>query len=287
MSSVGRVKRQVVKLKAKSSLLLVDADDRIVSDVLCIRCGNNLRDLHVADRCPQCNHPASDSVHGDYLIHADRVMVRGLADAAQVVEYAIAILAALVGLALLASIVTADDMNMLVERAYSIVFAGMVLAPVVATIGLVLLTTRHAAAYYWVRYGNPRAILRMSLLVVLGLTVISLCGYFIGYIALQISIVIWFVIPLGLFFRGLESLMRRVPNNQLATFSRGMLVGLIGFSVLSIVIIFLRFQCWDDPSWGESLTAFSGINTVGGIGLTIASYQLLARVRRTLFSISR
>ena len=189
-------------------------------------------------------------------------------------------------MALLASIVTASNMNSLVNQTYNMVFVGMVLSPVVATIGLVLLTTRHAAAYFWARYGNRRTLLRLGLILGLVLVIFILCAYFIGQVAFQIGIVIWFTIPLGLFFRGLENLMHRVPNNQLATFSRGMLVGLIAFSILSIVIIFIRFQCRDDPSWGESLTAFAGINTVGGIGLTIAAYQLLIRVRRTLDSIA-
>lgn len=274
------------KHKQSSSLLLIDADDRIVADVLCIRCGNNLRDLHVADRCPNCHHPVSDSVHGDYLIHADRSLVRGLAESARVVEYGIAILGGLMALALVAVLVSARSLTAAVAPAYNTVFAGAVISPVIATIGLVLLTTRHTAAYYWVRFGNPRALLRFGLLFVLMLAIIVLSTVYFGYVALQIGTVVWFVVPLGAFFRGVEHLMRRVPNNQLAAFARAMFVGLLAFSALSIVIILIRYQTAADPSWEDSHIAFSAINCLGGIALGVATYQLLVRVRRTLDSIA-
>jgi len=269
-----------------SSLLLIDADDRIVADVLCIRCGHNLNGLFVADRCPQCTHPASDSVHGDYLIHADRPLVRGLAEAARVVEYGTAILGGLMALALLTVAVSAPSLTGIVEPAYKVVLVGAVISPVIATIGLILLTTRHTAAYYWVRYGNPRALLRFGLLFATALAIIVVCALSFGRVALDIGIVLWFVIPLGAFFRGVERLMRRVPNNQLATFARATFVGLLAFGLLAIIIIVIRERAGTDRSWEESLTAFSAINCLGGIALGLAAHQLLIRVRRTLDSIA-
>ena len=275
------------KHRQPSSLLLIDADDRIVADVLCIRCGHNLRNLHVADRCPNCTHPASDSVHGDYLIHADRPMVRGLAEAARVVEYGVAILGGLMGLALLVVLLSARSLTEIVQPAYNVVLVGAVISPVVATIGLVLLTTQHTAAYYWVRYGNPRALLRFGLLFALALAIIVICAVYFGYVALEIGIVVWFLVPLGVFYRGLEHLMRRVPNNQLATFARAVFVGLLAFGALAILIFLIRRWSATDPSWEDSQTAFSAINCLGGIGLGVATHQLLVRVRRTLSSIAR
>ena len=274
------------KRRPASSLLLIDADDRIVADVLCIRCGYNLRNLLVADRCPNCTHPASDSVHGDYLIHADRPLVRGLAEAARVVEYGVAILGGLMGLALLAVLLRARSLTEIVDPAYKVVFAGAVISPVVATIGLLLLTTRHTAAYYWVRYANPRALLRFGLLFALVLAAIVVCALYFGYVALEIGIVVWFVVPLGAFLRGVERLMRRVPNNQLAAFARAMFVGLLAFGLLAIVIILICERAGTDPSWEDSRIAFSAINCLGGIALGVATHQLLIRVRRTLDSIA-
>lgn len=275
------------KRKPASSLLLVDSDDRIVADVLCIRCGHNLRSLLVADRCPNCTHPVSDSVHGDYLIHADRPLVRGLAEAARVVEYGAAILGGLMGLALLAVILSASSLTGVVEPAYNVVFAGAVISPVVATIGLMLLTTRHTAAYYWVRYGNRRAFMRLGALFVAVLATIVGSAIYFGSVALHIGTVIWFVVPLGAFLRGLERLMRRVPNNQLAAFARALLVGLVAFSLLAVVIILIRERAGVDRSLDDSRTAFSAINCAGGVALGVATHQLLVRVRRTLTSIAR
>ncbi len=274
------------KRKPASSLLLIDSDDRIVADVLCIRCGHNLRGRLVADRCPNCTHPISDSVHGDYLIHADRPLVRGLAEAARVVEYGVAILGALMGLALLVVIMSAQSLTEIVAPAYDVVFAGAVISPVIATIGLILLTTRHTAAYYWVRFGNRRTLLRLGLLAALVLAVIVVCALYFGNVAVQIGVVLWFVVPLGAFFRGVERLMRRVPNKQLAVFARGTFVGVLAFSLLAVVITLTRYWAATDQSWEDSHTAFSAINCVGGVALGVATHQLLIRVRRTLSSIA-
>jgi len=270
----------------RSSLLKVDSDDRIISDVLCIRCGTNLRDLQVADRCPNCRHPASDSVHGDYLIHADKPLVRGLAEAARVIEFGIIILGGLLGLALLASLISARSITHLIEPAYNLVFAGAMISPIIATIGLILLTTRHTASYYWVRFGNKRALLRFGLAFAMILAAAVASTIFFGVIALKIGTVIWFAVPLGAYFRGLERLMIRVPNKQLAAYSRMMLVGMIAFSAIAILIFFIRKLGGDDKSWADSQTAFSAINCIIGVALGVASYQLIVRIRRTLLSIA-
>lgn len=274
------------KRKRPSSLLLVDAEDRIVADVLCIKCGHNLRNLYLTQRCPNCNHPASDSVHGDYLIHSDRETVAALADAARLVQYGGAILGGLTGLAVLAALISADSLDAAVRSAYDIVFAAAVISPVVATLGLVLLTARRTAAYYWLRYGNPRVLLRFGLLMALVLAAILVAAAYLGQVAVQIGIVLWFVIPLGAFFRGVERLMRRVPNSQLATFARATLVSLMAFGILAILIILIRDRSARDPSWHDSQLAFTAINCLGGLVLATMAYLLIVRVRRTLTSIA-
>lgn len=275
------------KRRRPSSLALIDSEDRIIGDVLCIRCGRNLRDFRVPDRCPDCGHPASDSVHGDYLIHADRPVVRTLADAAQMVEYGILVLGGLMIIGLLVSLIAADSLEAAVDTAYDIVFAGAVISPVIAAVGLLLLTTQRSAAYYWVRYGNRRALLRFGLLLALAIALIALAGYYLGRVAMQIGIVLWFSVPLGAFFRGVERLMRRVPNNQLATFARATFAGLIAFGLLSILIILIRYWSVSDPSWADSQLAFTAINALAGVALGVATYLLIVRVRRTLYGVAR
>jgi hypothetical protein len=273
--------------KRPSSLLVVDAEDRIISDVLCVKCGRNLHDLFVTQRCPDCGHPASDSVHGDYLIHADHEVVRGLADAARVIEYGTGILGGLVCIAVLAALISARSLDAAVDSAYDIIFAGAVISPVLAILGLLLLTARHSAAYYWVRYGNPRGLLRLGLLLVLVLAVIVIARYYFGVIALRIGIVFWFVVPLAAFLRGVERLMRRVPNNQLAAFARAAFVGVLAFGALAILVILLRHWSVNDPSLRDSQLAFAAINALAGLALGVAAFQLVVRVRRTLSSIAR
>jgi hypothetical protein len=272
--------------KRKSSLLLIDADDRIVADVLCIKCGRNLRGFHVSDRCFGCNHPASDSVHGDYLIHADRPMVKGLADAARVVECGAAVLGALIGIALLVTLLSARNLDDVVYGVYRVVFAGAVISPMLAVIGIVLLTTRHSATYFWVRYGNRRTALRCGLLLALLLAAITVTHHYFGGEVLNIVLIVWFVVSLGTFFRGIERLMRRVPNNQLATFARATLVGLIAFGALCVLIVLLNRWSATDQSWDDSRLAFSAITCLGGLALGIAAYLLIVRVRRTLSAIA-
>jgi len=273
--------------KHKSSLLLIDADDRIVADVLCVKCGRNLRGFHVADRCFGCNHPASDSVHGDFLIHTDRSLVRAMADAARVVEYGIAILGSLLGLALLAKLLSARDLDDVVYGVYDVIFASAVISPVVGVLGIVLLTMRHSAAYFWARYGNRRTLLRCGLALALGVALLTVAFHYFGEIVLRIALVLWFVLVVGAFLRGIERLMGRVPNKQLASFARATLVGLVAFGVLAILIILLAHWSVTDNSWRDSHLAFSGINCLGGLALGVAGFTLIVRVRRTLWSIAR
>jgi hypothetical protein len=273
--------------KKPSSLALVDAEDRIVADVLCIRCGRSLRDCLLTQPCPACGHPASDSVHGDYLIHSDPQMVRGLADAAQVVEYGAAVLGSLMIMALLVTLVRADDLAAATCTAYEVVFAAAVMSPIIATVGLLLLTTRHSAAFYWARYGHPRALLRLGLLALVVIAVVATATFFFGRIALQLGTVVWVVALPGAFLRGVEHLMRRVPNNQLAAFARATFVGLMMFGALAIAVALLSYGAAEDPSWEEPRLAFTAINALGGLLLGVAVFRLVVRVRRTLSSIAR
>jgi len=276
--------------KRKSSLLLVDAEDRITSDVLCVKCGNNLCGRLVSERCPNCLHPASDSVHGDYLIHADRPVIAGLVDAARLVEYGLLVLGGLMALAVLAGLpllFSDRGLDALVDRVFGVVFAAAVISPVVATMGVVTLTTRHTAAYYWVRYGHPRTYLQAGLALALGVAlVVTACHYF-GTVALQIGLIAWFVIPGGAFLRGVESLMRRVPNKQLAVFARATFIGLVAFGILCIVVVVLGRGAGKEESWRDSHLAFSAIAGIGGLALGIAIYRLIVRVRRNLVGLLR
>src|SRR5579862_7798202 len=53
----------------------------IEHDMLCIRCGYNLRMIAADGRCPECGTEASRSVHGDLLSYADPAWVHALRNA--------------------------------------------------------------------------------------------------------------------------------------------------------------------------------------------------------------
>ena len=276
------------KPKPRSTALLrLDADERIIADLLCVKCGANLRGCHVSDRCPNCYHPASDSVHGDYLIHSDREVVQGLAEAARLVELASAVLGVLMVVALATGVISARSLEVAVERAFRVVLATAVLTPVIATLGLVLLTTRHSAAYYWVRYGNPRGLLRVGLGLAGLVALLVVAWHLFGVIALRVGTVLWFGVPMGAFLRGIRQLMRRVPNNPLAAYAQAMFAGLLAFAALAVLTILLRDWPGQTAQWRDSQLALSAISTLAGLGLGVAGFSLVVRVRRTLHGIRR
>jgi hypothetical protein len=127
----------------------------------------------------------------------------------------------------------------------------------------------------------------LGLLLILVLAVIVIARYYFGVIALRIGIVFWFVVPLAAFLRGVERLMRRVPNNQLAAFARAAFVGVLAFGALAILVILLRHWSVNDPSLRDSQLAFAAINALAGLALGVAAFQLVVRVRRTLSRIAR
>ena len=58
---------------------MFDEAGAIISDVVCRRCGYNLRGLREAGRCPECGTPIGLSTHGDLLRFADPTWVEKLA----------------------------------------------------------------------------------------------------------------------------------------------------------------------------------------------------------------
>jgi RNA polymerase subunit RPABC4/transcription elongation factor Spt4 len=56
-----------------------DADGRIASDLACVRCSYNLRELRADSICPECGTAIARSLHGGLLAYADPDWVAHLA----------------------------------------------------------------------------------------------------------------------------------------------------------------------------------------------------------------
>ncbi len=53
----------------------MNLDTPIQTDLLCVKCGYNLRGLQPSSKCPECNADVQDSCYGDLLRYADRQWV--------------------------------------------------------------------------------------------------------------------------------------------------------------------------------------------------------------------
>ncbi len=266
------------------SSTLVSHDDTVVGLVLCLRCGRSLRGRTVHERCENCLHPVSDSVYGDYLIHSDRPIVRRLADAARFLFIAAAFLAGMTAIGLIASLFAARDMARAFTLAYDIIQYGAVILPIVAGIGITVLTTRGSAAYYYAHFSNRSG--RRIAVVAVAFALASMAGaYFAPAVTGSIYFAIWVFLAPALFLFGLESLMHRVPNAKLALHSRFLLIALGVLGAFALAIAILRPYAVDDAEAANILLGMRIIAVLGSVAFAAAGLRLLRIVHRTLLQI--
>ncbi len=258
------------------SQTVIDASDRVIADVLCVECGWNLRSYQLTDRCPKCGHPVSDSVFGDYLVHTDRTRVRRLSDHARLVFYGASFVAALAGVAALATLLGSRSAPDAVTNLYSVFQMAAMLVPIPAGIGIVLLTQRRSLAWYqaWLRQ-RLASRLRQLAAALVGLAL--LLGVVGAFVALgmqfgELLLIAWFVVPVSAFWRGFERLMQRLPDRVLAGRARMLLIGTLVFTAmaLGIRLVDLRIVLPGDPE--QTRLILASINTtlgllLGGLGL--------------------
>ena len=265
----------------------VDLDDNIVADLRCIKCGVNLRGCSINDPCQQCGHPTSDSVYGDYLIYSDRSETHRLEDATRLIIYATIVTGLLFVIATPVLVATAPTLIDAIQRAYDMLFTGVLLFPVVAVTGIALLTRRHEAAYYEAKYFNERGMIRAGLIALTALTGLSLAAYYFPHTVQCCLLVAWATVPAAMFFGGLSQLMRRMPNIRLANFSRGICVGVYILGLLTLAFMLLRPRAMDNPNLQGALIALQFLTTWGWLCLGLTSLRLLVLVRRNFHVINR
>lgn len=270
---------------ATISSTLVSHDDTVVGLVLCLRCGRSLRGRTVHERCENCLHPVSDSVYGDYLIHSDRPVVRRLADAARFLFIAAAFLAGMTAIGLIVSLFSSRDMGQAFTRAYDIVQYGAVILPIVAGIGITVLTTRGSAAYYYAHYFSNRSGRRIAVITVAAALASIAGAYFAPTVTGSVFFAIWVFLAPALFLIGLEALMHRVPNAKLALHSRFLLIALGVLGALALGIAVLRPYALNDAEAGNILLGMRIIAVLGSVAFAAAGLRLLHTVHRTLLQI--
>jgi len=265
----------------------VDSDERVIVEVLCIRCGRDLRGQKIGQRCPQCDHPVSDSVYGDFLIHADRATVLKLADAARTVKAGAGLLGLLVLALVLLALGTASNFAQGVSRVFDVMLFGALMVPIPATVGLVTLTQRYSWAYYRARYGRPAFLKRAALVMLLLLTLLIVLSLRYPVVVLNAALTLLAVAPTAMFLHGLRRLMQRVPNAELAGFARVAFVGVLVCGVALFVVLMLRSVGANNPDKQDLFLGSTVVCVVGGVMLGVGGYRLLVRVEQVLLRAAR
>ncbi len=272
-------------LDRKRSVFRVDSNDNIVADVLCIRCGQNLRGRTVHDACPSCLHPASDSVYGDYLIHVDRANVLRLIESSTAVVLGAALLGGMVLVATLVHTVGALSFDDGVERAFDMLFTGAVIAPLVAFVGITLLTRRHGFDYFRARYGNAAFLRRTAVVALILVSAAVAALYFAGPPTRVLVLASWATIPPAWLLRGLQLLALRLPNRRLAHSALLACVGVCVMGAFAAGVHLLRLLPADDERLSATLLVLTFFCCLGGIGMGVAILRLLMQARRSLAAV--
>jgi len=265
----------------------VDLDDRVVAELHCIKCGTLLRGEFASGSCPQCGHPCSDSVYGDYLIYSGRAEVDRLDEAARVVIYGGMLLGVIIAIAMLFMVTSSQNVIEAIRRGFDTLWAGVLLSPVIATTGMVLLTRRYSMAYYEAKYFHRRFLIRAGICAGLVLLLAGVAAYFRARDFQVLLLAGWATLPSAAFMRGLARLMRRVPNVKLASFAQALSAIIWVTGVLSLLFNWLRPLGAESADWEAPLLSLQMLVSCGWIGLGIASLRLMMTVHRNFLAIRR
>lgn len=269
----------------------LDADGRIAIDAHCINCGYNLRTLGATAVCPECAHPVTLSIRGDFLCFAPSDWVRRLARGCLLILVALGVGAiglvawtaasTYLAITLGPSATLPNDFALLLTGGliWSLATAGLAIA------GLLLLTTREPGAVGRAQGASARRLIRIGLCVLpigilLGLFARGLHGRFAGLLltqSLPLGIVLtviagacWIIafviLPLAL-LRHVMTLMKRIPRPGLVLYARITFWGLLvtmGMTAVSYAILIASMVTW-------SRTAFPAPTTAGTVAVSPAT----------------
>jgi len=264
----------------KATFSPVDIENRIIANIRCVECGTPLRGILVDSPCPQCGHPASDSVWGDYLIYADRARLDRLDEGARIVLYAGVATGVLVGVATIGMVVAAATAEDAIRRAFDTILAGLLVYPVIAITGIMLLTRRYSVAYYEARYFHARTLARAGIATGLSALLVAIGAYYLPHGARCLLVAAWATLPTAAFMRGLSRLLRRVPNLRLAGTARTIAAGICLAGLVTFAAELLRPQAAEHVDWEAPLIATRLLASWAWIGLAVGSLRLMVALRR-------
>ncbi len=260
---------------------ILDREDRVIADLLCVRCGKNLRGQVATAACADCGHPISDSVHGDYLIYSDPLMVRTLAVASRLVLYSALLLIGLTGLGLFATVLGSRDVRVIIANSFDVIRFGASIAPLIAAIGLVMLTPRRTLAYYQARLLKPRNVAWTVAGAIALIAAVSVGAYFAGRIVAIVAVALWIVVPISAFLRAVQRLMQRVPDNRVARLAGTEFVLFIVGGVAALAVLLIR-EFAAERGWEDALVGLTFVFCLLSLLLAWRGYLLLLRVRDAL-----
>ena len=219
----------------------VDPTGTLIADVVCRRCGYNLRGLNEHGRCPECGTPVGLSTYGDLLRYADPDWVEKLAQGMSIILCGIVL--GFVG----------GCLGGLAGTGAGTVFQRLIAtgAQLVAVIGAWILTTPDPSGIGEDRYGNARRVVRFGFIFgVCGQLLWVMQGLWVVQGTISRTAMVQLVILATIFgliaavgtyalYLYIEKLAERVPDRKLAIRAK-----------------FIR--------WGYSM-AIGGIAVIGGI----------------------
>ncbi|MBI5864385.1 MAG: hypothetical protein HZB38_07745 [Planctomycetes bacterium] len=261
----------------------VDAEDRIVADILCVNCGAKIRGQYLADNCYECNHPNTDSVYGDLLVYNDdKTVVTRLHESASVVIYSAAF-TGIVGLVvMLMPMMNANNAIDVIHRAFEGIKFAVLIFPLVAFVGILLLTRHGTLKYLEQKYTNIAFLIRAAVYLLIFISVIMLASRRVGSYMRVAAFLVWTMAQPILFLRGLYSLLRRVPNLPLAAWCNFLIAGIGLLGIGGTAVHYLDRLVPNDPTWEGPVTALKVIVVLCCMGWAAGVFAVLRATRRTL-----
>lgn len=242
----------------------------VETDIVCRRCGYNLRGLAETGSCPECDSPVRRSLEGDLLRNGDPAWVSTLANGATLVV--VGTVPLIVGMVLLGLWRT--------PRPWVVV--GLALAGVVTAIGLWKLTVLDPSIVEQRERTIARRLVRVCMagmiLLPAGLVLASRLPWTarMGYIAITIAVG---VTCIAAFFRHLQHLGRRIPDDALVLESG---IVLWGMAISYAVATALALAALAPGSLPRPLGMIFGFSCTFIIGVqifTIWTVALIAKYR--------